>query len=241
MADDDWIPERRGFLRAVLGAVSAAGLSGAATGALVPGAPPAHAAAPPADPYEPTYFNDPEWRFLNAAVDRLIPSNEDGPGGLELHVPQFIDRQMDTEYGHGGLWYLQGPFDPDADFTLGYQQRYSPRDFYRAAIAGVDTWCNQQHGKAFAELDGATQDGVLSGLEKGQIAIPGMKASEFFLQLLTNTKEGYFADPMYGGNLHMGSWKMIGFPGARADFQDWVLQYGKPYPLGPVSILGEKG
>jgi gluconate 2-dehydrogenase gamma chain len=241
MEHDDWIPERRGFLKAVFGAVSAAGLTGAATGAVLAGAAPADAATPPTDPYKPTYFNDPEWRFVNAAVDRLIPSNEDGPGGLESQVPRFIDRQMDTEYGHGGMWYLQGPFDPDADFTLGYQQRYSPRDFYRAAIAGVDKWCDEQHGKAFADLDGATQDSVLSALEKGQIEIPGMKASEFFLQLLANTKEGYFADPMYGGNLHMGSWKMIGFPGARADFKDWVLQYGKPYPLGPVSIMGEKG
>jgi gluconate 2-dehydrogenase gamma chain len=38
----------------------------------------------------------------------------------------------------------------------------------------------------------------------------------------------------------MGSWKMIGFPGARADYMDWVGQYGKTYPLGPVSISGEK-
>lgn len=67
-----------------------------------------------------------------------------------------------------------------------------------------------------------------------------MKAGAFFNQILANTKEGYFADPMYGGNLHMGSWKMIGFPGARADFKDWVSQYGKVYPLGPVSIGGEK-
>ena len=65
--------------------------------------------------------------------------------------------------------------------------------------------------------------------------------SEFFLQLLANTKEGYFADPMYGGNRHMGSWKMIGFPGARADFADWAKQPGKVYPLGPVSIRGETG
>jgi gluconate 2-dehydrogenase gamma chain len=241
MAQGDGMSERRGFLRAVFGAVSAAGLSGAATGALLPGAPPAHAAAVSADPYKPNYFTDAEWRFITAAVDRLIPSDEDGPGGLELLVPQFIDRQMDTEYGHGALWYLQGPFDPNADFTLGYQQRYAPRDFYRAAIAGLDKWCAEKHGKAFADLDGATQDAMLSALEQGQVEIPDMKANEFFLQLLANTKEGYFADPIYGGNLHMGSWKMIGFPGARADFKDWVLQHGKAYPLGPVSIAGEKG
>ncbi len=75
---------------------------------------------------------------------------------------------------------------------------------------------------------------------KGTFGIPKVIAIEFFIQLLANTKEGYFADPMYGGNLNMGSWKMIGFPGARADFKDWISQYDKVYPLGPVSILGEK-
>jgi gluconate 2-dehydrogenase gamma chain len=38
----------------------------------------------------------------------------------------------------------------------------------------------------------------------------------------------------------MSGWKMIGFPGARADFADWVEQPGAKYPLGPVSILGEQ-
>jgi gluconate 2-dehydrogenase gamma chain len=45
---------------------------------------------------------------------------------------------------------------------------------------------------------------------------------------------------MYGGNRGMAAWKMIGFPGARADFKDWITQPGKVYPLGPVSIQGEK-
>ena len=60
----------------------------------------------------------------------------------------------------------------------------------------------------------------------------------FFAQLLTNTREGYFADPQYGGNRGMAAWKWIGFPGARADFTDWIDQAGKVYPYGPVSIAG---
>ncbi|MEJ0068963.1 MAG: gluconate 2-dehydrogenase subunit 3 family protein [Pseudomonadota bacterium] len=34
--------------------------------------------------------------------------------------------------------------------------------------------------------------------------------------------EGFFADPIYGGNRDMVGWKMIGFPGARYDYGDWV-------------------
>jgi gluconate 2-dehydrogenase gamma chain len=32
---------------------------------------------------------------------------------------------------------------------------------------------------------------------------------------------------------------MIGFPGARADYLDWVAQPGKVYPLGTVTIEGK--
>ena len=58
-------------------------------------------------------------------------------------------------------------------------------------------------------------------------------------KLLANTKEGYFADPLYGGNRNMVAWRWIGFPGARADFTDWIDRPGRPYPFGPVSIGGQ--
>ncbi|HEY0120169.1 MAG TPA: gluconate 2-dehydrogenase subunit 3 family protein [Rhizobium sp.] len=224
---------RRSFLLGAITAIPAAAL-------LSGGEPVAARATPTADNYRPTYFTEDEWAFVNAVVDRLIPSNDDGPGAVELHVPEFIDRQMETDYGHGARWYLQGPYHPEADFTLGYQMRYSPRELYRVAIAELDGWCRQAHGGNFATLDEPTQDEVLGALQKGEITLLSVKSAEFFLQLLANTKEGYFADPMYGGNRHMGSWKMIGFPGARADFTDWMKKPGTPYPLGPVSILGEK-
>ncbi|MWL74804.1 gluconate 2-dehydrogenase subunit 3 family protein, partial [Escherichia coli] len=59
-------------------------------------------------------------------------------------------------------------------------------------------------------------------------------------QLLSDTKHGYLADPMYGGNKGMKAWIAIGFPGARASYLEWVKQHNIPYPLGPVSIKGER-
>jgi gluconate 2-dehydrogenase gamma chain len=234
---DDGDNRRRTFLKGALAAVPGALFLGCDTARLVPAA---AAAALTGEGYQPTYFTPAEWAFVNAATDRLIPSNDDGPGALDAHVPEFIDRQMETEYGHGGFWYLQGPFHPEADFTLGYQLRYSPRDLYRAAIVDINGWSQKTHGKDFAALADAEKDKTLSQLQHGEIALPNVKASEFFIQLLANTKEGYFADPMYGGNRDMAAWKMIGFPGARADFADWASKPGQVYPLGPVSIRGEK-
>ena len=62
--------------------------------------------------------------------------------------------------------------------------------------------------------------------------------ARFFELMLANTMEGFFADPIYGGNRDMAGWKLIGFPGARYDYRDWVERHNEPYPLPPVSILG---
>ena len=40
-------------------------------------------------------------------------------------------------------------------------------------------------------------------------------------------------------NKGMVGWTMIGFPGARADFMDWV-ERNEQYPFPAVSIRGER-
>lgn len=229
---------RRGFLRHTLAVVPAAGLLATPLAGCAPDDPQAASSERAAD-YAPRYFNPAEWAFVTAAVDRLIPADDVGPGALELGVAEFIDREMESDYGHGGLWYMQGPFVPDTPPTLGYQLRFTPRELYRSGIEAVDRWCRAQHGKPFAELDAAGRDAALSQLEAGSAVLDGVPGQAFFTLLLQNTKEGYFADPMYGGNRGMGSWKMIGFPGARADFMDWAEQPGAVYPFGPVSLRRE--
>jgi gluconate 2-dehydrogenase gamma chain len=36
----------------------------------------------------------------------------------------------------------------------------------------------------------------------------------------------------------MAGWKLVGFPGARYDYRDWVERHNEPYPLPPVGIMG---
>jgi gluconate 2-dehydrogenase gamma chain len=190
--------------------------------------------------YSPTFFRTAEWAFINAAVDRLIPRDGNGPGGVEAGVPIFLDRQMELPYGHGAYAYTQGPFQPDAPASLGYQLPYTPRELYRLGIAAADEASRQSSGRRFAELDAAQQDKFLTALETGTVQLSGLPAKAFFAQLWTNVREGFFADPLYGGNRGMVGWKLIGFPGARADFTDWMDQQGKKYPYGPVSISGRR-
>lgn len=189
--------------------------------------------------YRPAYFNSEEWRFLNAACARIFPADAHGPDAALLGAPEFIDRQMDTPYGQGQLWYMSGPFK-DAAPNFGYQLSLSPRDLYRQAIAAADAYVASAHGgHHFADLEPADQIAVLKTFEKGQMMLGAVPAHTFFEQLRQNTLEGVFSDPLYGGNKKLAGWTMLGFPGARADFMDWVNQQGAAYPFGPVSISGE--
>jgi gluconate 2-dehydrogenase gamma chain len=199
---------------------------------------------PPLENYEPEYFTSSEWTFILAATARLIPSDGDGPGAIEARVPVFLDRQMAGEYGTATDWYMQGPHDAAAAPQFGCQSPLTPAEVYRTGIEGFNAWCEATHGAQFAELSPADQDAALTALEKNAwtdgTAILPPEESDFFELLWKNTREGYFADPKYGGNHEMAAWVYIGFPGARASFTEWVTQHDVPYPLGPVSISGER-
>ncbi|WP_163208769.1 gluconate 2-dehydrogenase subunit 3 family protein, partial [Citrobacter freundii] len=66
---------------------------------------------------------------------RLIPADERGPGALEAGVPEFIDRQMNTPYATGAIWYMQGPFNPDVPKEMGYQLPLVPKQIYNLGIS----------------------------------------------------------------------------------------------------------
>lgn len=228
-------PPRRRFLKQTLSLIPLAAVGGS----LSPQALQASQNAGVSADYVPSFFNPEEWQFVLAAVNRLIPEDEHGPGGVSEGVPVFIDKQMELPYGHGHLWYMQGPF-ASAEPELGYQSNLVPRDTWRRGISAVNAHCRKQQGKAFAELSAAQQDEILHQLEGGKLSFESVDGKLFFTQMLENAKEGYFADPLHGGNQTLASWKLIGFPGARADYQQVMDNPGKPYPLGPVSISGKR-
>lgn len=188
------------------------------------------------------FFTAAERAFIEAAVARLIPNDPVGPGAVEAGVPFFLDRQLAGPFGRGDHYFLGGPWPKGAP-EQGYQSRFSPAQLYRAAIAAIDQYVHAtfRHA-AFTGLATADQDKVLKGLESGAIALGGgVDSKTFFAMLLQNTKEGYFSDPIYGGNKDMGAWKMIGFPGAHYDYKEWVTRHGERVPYPPVGFKGRPG
>jgi gluconate 2-dehydrogenase gamma chain len=231
-------PTRRQLFKGLaLAPMVAAAIASCAQGSDKPAA---AAGAAPAD-YKPTFFNAAEWAFLLAACDRLIPADEVGPGALQAGVPEFIDRHMQTPYAAGDIWYMQGPF-VEAAPQFGYQGRLPVRDILRVGVKAIDASCQKTfNGKTFAQLEHADQEKTLKDAEAGSLKLENISAKEVFNQLLGETRMGYFCDPKHGGNKNMAAWKMIGYPGMRADYTDWVEVRDRPYPLPPVDLSGKRG
>jgi len=184
------------------------------------------------------FFTADEAATIEAAVDRLIPPDNRTPGGKDAGCAVFIDRQLAGPYGRAEGLYVSPPFMPGVA-TQGYQLPESPAARYRSGLKALADYIKSNFaGKSFRDLAASDQDRVLEGLDSGSITLKDVKGAAFFALLLANTQEGFFADPIYGGNRDMAGWKMIGFPGARYDYRDWVERHNEPYPLPPVGIMG---
>ncbi len=183
------------------------------------------------------FFEPAEGAAVEALVDRLIPPDPNTPGGKDAGCAVYIDRQLAGPYGRRAGLYLSPPFIKGTK-QQGPQDADGPAVRYRKALAALDQYCKKDKGGAFASLSDADKDAVIAGLESGAAKLDGVDGKDFFELLLKNAQEGFFADPIYGGNRDMCSWRMIGFPGARYDYRDWVSRHNERYPRPPVSIMG---
>jgi len=226
---------RRNFLK---GAGAAAGAAGAAiaTG-LTACTPETATAAAPAEPQVWHTLNATEAAFIQAAVDTLIPADELTPSGSDVGLAVFIDRQLAGAFGNGARLYRQGPFLPGKP-EHGYQLALTPREFFRVGIEATNEWTRKTYdGKDFDRLSEEQRIEAMKALEQGKPEFAGFRSSMFFDQLLQLTMEGFFADPIYGGNRDKVAWKMIGFPGLPASYREEIKTYfNKKYDAEPQSI-----
>jgi gluconate 2-dehydrogenase gamma chain len=228
---------RKDFV-ALVGTVAAAEvLPNASDAATMPMHKPPSAPSPPlgSEPEAYAYLTAPEAAFVEAAVERLIPTDSLGPGGREAGVAFFIDQQLNGQFGYAAKMYMQGPWTAGLP-TQGYQLPLTPREVYRLGIAATNAHCTTQYGKTFDKLNAAHQDEVLTALDGATISFDAVPAKTFFEMLYANAVEGFFADPLYGGNRGKVGWKLVGFPGAAAAYLSFIDKHNVPYNVNPVSI-----
>jgi gluconate 2-dehydrogenase gamma chain len=235
---EDAIP-RRHFL------VGAGAAGTAVAAALTPALPhPADAQTPSPMPASAAASDDEtrvtltgtEFDFIVAAADTLIPADDLTPSGSQCGVAIFIDRQLGSAWGGGAKMYRSGPFRKGKP-EHGYQLPLTPREFFAAGISAVNVWTRKVHGKDFDRLTPKQRDDVLKALDQGRAELGDFDGKQFFEALLQITMEGFFADPIYGGNRNKVSWKMVGFPGLPATYANLIEDYrNRRYVVEPQSI-----
>jgi gluconate 2-dehydrogenase gamma chain len=128
--------------------------------------------------------------LLATIVERLIPSDANGPGAKEARVAHYIDRAL------GGALA-------------------SSRGAYASGLAAVDRYARASRGKSFLQLPPTDQDSVLIDCETGGATGFTGSSAQFFGLLLNHTRQGMFGDPYYGGNANFSGWDLLGYPGVR--------------------------
>jgi gluconate 2-dehydrogenase gamma chain len=240
---DDTIP-RRSFLKGA-GAASAAVATALTTPAEPAQAqtPGAAVAAAPAAPAAPAAASEAyltltatEAAFLSAAYDTLIPADRLSPSGTDCGLVTYMDRQLAGAWGNGARFYRGGPFLQGKP-EHGYQLPLTPREFFTAGIRAANVWSRKTYGKDFDRLGAADRDAALKAMEQGKADFPDFNAKPFFEALYQSAMEGFFADPIYGGNRNKASWRMVGYPGLPASYGAKAEAYrGKKLDIAPQSI-----
>jgi gluconate 2-dehydrogenase gamma chain len=234
---DETIPRRKFLLGAGLaGTAVATGLAPAAA-ADAPKAPAPASAADAGPQSEPRLIlNETEHAFVVAAVDTIIPADELSPSGSDCGCAVYIDRQLASAWGGGAKSYRSGPFLKGKP-EQGYQLSLTPAEFFSAGIAAANVWSRKTYGHDFDRLHSDMRIEALKAMEEGKADFQNFSSKAFFARLLTLTMEGFFADPIYGGNRNKVSWKMLGFPGLPATYANVFEEYrDKRYVADPQSI-----
>jgi gluconate 2-dehydrogenase gamma chain len=242
---DETIPRRQFLVNAGVAGASLAG--SAATAGLMHVAAEAQTVAVATAPGNPAplatlpesplqYLNDAQHAFVVAAVDTLIPADELSPSGSECGCATYIDRQLASAWGGGAKMYRAGPYFKGKP-EQGYQLPLTPADFIVAGIAAANEWTRKTYGRDFQGLDQGQRIEALRAMQEGKAEFDNFSSRAFFARLHAMTIEGFFADPIYGGNRNMVSWRMLGYPGLPATYARLIDEYrDKRYVAEPQSI-----
>jgi gluconate 2-dehydrogenase gamma chain len=128
--------------------------------------------------------------LLTAVVERLIPTDEHGPGAREAHAARYIIDSLATDYRRHLAEYVAG-------------------------LAAIDARARVVYGLPFVSLEPGRQDAVLAEFDGRDSTKDPPTPRSFFDLVLKHTREGMFGDPRWGGNADRVGWEVIGYSGPR--------------------------
>ncbi len=167
---------------------------------------------------------------------RIIPT-DDTPGAREAGCIDFVDRYL------SGIGYIFAKPDGSGFETLegrsatAWMKRIEiMRGKYADGLRDLDERAHDAYSADFVALLPGQQDEILRAVEQAGTgepttltpndALAGPTSPQPALQqtsteveldflplLVAHTRQGFYADPIYGGNRDRTGWKVIGFPG----------------------------
>jgi gluconate 2-dehydrogenase gamma chain len=185
---------------------------------------------------EARFFDGFQRRTIEAAMARIIPTDHE-PGALEAGTIDFLDRYL------SGIDYVYAKPDGSGFARLegkraeAWRQRIEiVRRKYVDGIEELNQRSRAKFGNDFADLAADQQNVILTMMERPdrdqergreeEQAVAGFTPPEpalqqiaaevdldFFPLLVLHTRQGFLADPVYGGNRDRVGWDVIGFPG----------------------------
>lgn len=190
-----------------------------------------------------TYFNDFQARTVEAIAERIIPGDGADAGATQAGVVYYIDRAI-------------------SGFSPGLQR------VYRLGLRELGSFCDREHSAQFVDLTVEQQDNIIRrflGKESGGgeahpagLVQPAEKRPDqvdeksgssdgidiellrsLFAVIREHTVEGYFCDPVYGGNRGAVGWRLVGFPGAQWGYTAEQMKPGFDASLIPIKTLSD--
>ena len=210
------------------------------------------------------FFDDTQRRTIDAAMARIIPTDHE-PGAREAGTIDFLDRYL------SGIDYVYAKPDgsgfapPEGKRAEAWRQRIEiVRRKYLEGVDELNQRSRAEFGDDFALLPPDQQDLILTMMERPVLvqeqdreeaeAVAGFTPPEpalqqiaaeidleFFPLLVLHTRQGFLADPVYGGNRNQGGWSVIHFPGPASMAEAHAGRYSTlPYFGETVDATGEK-
>jgi gluconate 2-dehydrogenase gamma chain len=182
------------------------------------------------------FFDAHQRATIEAAMARIIPT-DDQAGANEAGTVEFVDRYL------SGLEFIYAKPDGSGFEKLegrraqAWQQRIEIlRAKYVEGIKELDRSSQSRFAADFVQLATEQQDGILYNMERPALQVeaelteaqavagfapiePALQQTnaeielDFFPLLALHTRQGFYADPIYGGNKDRVGWKLIGFEG----------------------------
>lgn len=132
---------------------------------------------------------------LEAICETLIPSDELGPGAKEARAAHYIDKSLASH-------------------------NQEDRDDYLLSLQAINEYASSQHGSAYYRLDSAQRQQVLQALQDNEVPDCSPGSAAFFNKVRSQTIDGTFCDPYYGGNREFVGWDLLRYPGIRLGASD---------------------